>query len=153
MFMHKVSHLESSPPKVPMTILSSPTAAFRGPVQRRVGASRAPQLQTHLSSLSPRQTCSSCQEAGATIGCCHKGCLHTYHYPCASDAGKSPSRQVRRCGHSSLNQPHSTPALSFPLLPQQFFIFWCHSARPSAGQCWRDTSVPSHLLEKHSLQG
>ncbi|XP_020769913.2 retinoic acid-induced protein 1 [Odocoileus virginianus] len=32
-------------------------------------------------------TCSSCQEAGATIGCCHKGCLHTYHYPCASDAG------------------------------------------------------------------
>lgn len=32
-------------------------------------------------------TCSSCQEAGATIGCCHKGCIHTYHYPCASDAG------------------------------------------------------------------
>ncbi|ELV14008.1 Retinoic acid-induced protein 1 [Tupaia chinensis] len=31
--------------------------------------------------------CSSCQEAGATIGCCHKGCVHTYHYPCASDAG------------------------------------------------------------------
>nr|XP_023509433.1 retinoic acid-induced protein 1 isoform X2 [Equus caballus] len=32
-------------------------------------------------------TCSSCQEAGATIGCCQKGCIHTYHYPCASDAG------------------------------------------------------------------
>ncbi|XP_016051985.1 PREDICTED: retinoic acid-induced protein 1 [Miniopterus natalensis] len=32
-------------------------------------------------------TCSSCQEVGATIGCCHKGCVHTYHYPCASDAG------------------------------------------------------------------
>lgn len=32
-------------------------------------------------------TCSSCQEPGATIGCCHKGCTHTYHYPCASDAG------------------------------------------------------------------
>lgn len=32
-------------------------------------------------------TCSSCQEAGATIGCCHKGCVHTYHYPCASDSG------------------------------------------------------------------
>ncbi|CAK6437599.1 unnamed protein product [Pipistrellus nathusii] len=32
-------------------------------------------------------TCASCQEAGATIGCCHKGCVHTYHYPCASDAG------------------------------------------------------------------
>uniref|UniRef100_A0A8C3W0Q0 Retinoic acid induced 1 n=1 Tax=Catagonus wagneri TaxID=51154 RepID=A0A8C3W0Q0_9CETA len=32
-------------------------------------------------------TCSSCQEAGATIGCCHEGCLHAYHYPCASDAG------------------------------------------------------------------
>ncbi|XP_022347137.1 retinoic acid-induced protein 1 [Enhydra lutris kenyoni] len=32
-------------------------------------------------------TCSSCQEAGATIGCGHKGCSHTYHYPCASDAG------------------------------------------------------------------
>lgn len=38
----------------------------------------------------PHQTCSSCQEAGATIGCCHKGCAHTYHYPCASDAGESP---------------------------------------------------------------
>uniref|UniRef100_K9J0Q9 Putative transcription factor 20 n=1 Tax=Desmodus rotundus TaxID=9430 RepID=K9J0Q9_DESRO len=33
------------------------------------------------------RTCSSCQEAGATIGCSHKGCIHTYHYPCASDAG------------------------------------------------------------------
>ncbi|KAM6184867.1 retinoic acid-induced protein 1 [Rhynchocyon petersi] len=32
-------------------------------------------------------TCSSCQEGGATIGCCHKGCTHAYHYPCASDAG------------------------------------------------------------------
>ncbi|XP_077019482.1 retinoic acid-induced protein 1 isoform X2 [Tamandua tetradactyla] len=32
-------------------------------------------------------TCSSCQEAGATIGCCHKGCVHTYHFPCASEAG------------------------------------------------------------------
>ncbi|XP_006774032.1 PREDICTED: retinoic acid-induced protein 1 [Myotis davidii] len=32
-------------------------------------------------------TCSSCHEAGATVGCCHKGCGHTYHYPCASDAG------------------------------------------------------------------
>uniref|UniRef100_A0A286Y307 Retinoic acid induced 1 n=1 Tax=Cavia porcellus TaxID=10141 RepID=A0A286Y307_CAVPO len=32
-------------------------------------------------------TCSSCQEAGATIGCSYKGCIHTYHYPCASDAG------------------------------------------------------------------
>uniref|UniRef100_A0A8C2UI46 Retinoic acid induced 1 n=1 Tax=Chinchilla lanigera TaxID=34839 RepID=A0A8C2UI46_CHILA len=32
-------------------------------------------------------TCSSCQEAGATIGCSYKGCVHTYHYPCASDAG------------------------------------------------------------------
>lgn len=48
----------------------------------------APWPQTHASSLSPHQTCSSCQEAGATIGCCHKGCIHTYHYPCASDAGK-----------------------------------------------------------------
>ncbi|KAF7480534.1 retinoic acid-induced protein 1 [Marmota monax] len=32
-------------------------------------------------------TCSSCQEAGATIGCSYKGCVHSYHYPCASDAG------------------------------------------------------------------
>lgn len=32
-------------------------------------------------------TCSSCQEAGATIGCSYKGCVYTYHYPCASDAG------------------------------------------------------------------
>ncbi|XP_045149321.1 retinoic acid-induced protein 1 [Echinops telfairi] len=34
-------------------------------------------------------TCSGCQETGATIGCCHKGCVHTYHYPCASDTGCS----------------------------------------------------------------
>ncbi|XP_060059207.1 retinoic acid-induced protein 1 [Erinaceus europaeus] len=32
-------------------------------------------------------TCTGCQEVGATIGCCHKGCMHTYHYPCASEAG------------------------------------------------------------------
>ncbi|XP_006901263.1 PREDICTED: retinoic acid-induced protein 1 [Elephantulus edwardii] len=32
-------------------------------------------------------TCSSCQGGGATIACCHKGCIHSYHYPCASDAG------------------------------------------------------------------
>nr|XP_044987301.1 retinoic acid-induced protein 1 [Jaculus jaculus]XP_044987302.1 retinoic acid-induced protein 1 [Jaculus jaculus]XP_044987303.1 retinoic acid-induced protein 1 [Jaculus jaculus]XP_044987304.1 retinoic acid-induced protein 1 [Jaculus jaculus] len=31
--------------------------------------------------------CSSCHEAGATIACSYKGCVHTYHYPCASDAG------------------------------------------------------------------
>ncbi|XP_049730702.1 retinoic acid-induced protein 1 isoform X1 [Elephas maximus indicus] len=41
-------------------------------------------------------TCSSCQEAGATIGCCHKGCVHTYHYPCASDAGKSQPAEAGR---------------------------------------------------------
>ncbi|CAM2099853.1 unnamed protein product [Caretta caretta] len=31
--------------------------------------------------------CSSCQQAGATIGCCHKGCAQTYHYACAIDTG------------------------------------------------------------------
>ncbi|XP_032287548.1 retinoic acid-induced protein 1 isoform X1 [Phoca vitulina] len=43
-------------------------------------------------------TCSSCQEAGATIGCCHKGCTHTYHYPCATDAGKSQPQGTGRPG-------------------------------------------------------
>lgn len=49
---------------------------------------KQPPRHSHL--LSPHQTCASCQEAGATISCCHKGCVHTYHYPCASDAGESP---------------------------------------------------------------
>lgn len=49
--------------------------------------------------------------------------------------------------------PLDAPPPTFPLLPQQFFIFWCLSARPSAGQCWPDTSFLSHLLEKHRLQG
>lgn len=31
--------------------------------------------------------CPSCQQAGATIGCCHKGCAQTYHYACAIDTG------------------------------------------------------------------
>lgn len=31
--------------------------------------------------------CSSCQQAGATVGCCQKGCPHTYHYACAIDTG------------------------------------------------------------------
>ncbi|XP_067162531.1 retinoic acid-induced protein 1 [Apteryx mantelli] len=31
--------------------------------------------------------CSSCQQAGATVGCCQKGCPHTYHYACAVDTG------------------------------------------------------------------
>ncbi|XP_030068615.1 retinoic acid-induced protein 1 [Microcaecilia unicolor] len=31
--------------------------------------------------------CSTCQRAGATVGCCHKGCTQSYHYPCANDTG------------------------------------------------------------------
>ncbi|XP_030316017.1 retinoic acid-induced protein 1 isoform X1 [Calypte anna] len=31
--------------------------------------------------------CSSCQQAGATVSCCQKGCPHTYHYTCAIDTG------------------------------------------------------------------
>ncbi|NXA38360.1 RAI1 protein, partial [Eudromia elegans] len=31
--------------------------------------------------------CSSCQQAGATVGCCQKGCPHSYHYACAVDTG------------------------------------------------------------------
>lgn len=34
------------------------------------------------------QKCSSCQQAGATVGCCQKGCPHTYHYACAVDTGE-----------------------------------------------------------------
>ncbi|XP_075292150.1 retinoic acid-induced protein 1 [Opisthocomus hoazin] len=33
--------------------------------------------------------CSSCQQAGATVGCCQKGCPHAYHYACAIDTGCS----------------------------------------------------------------
>ncbi|XP_029432343.1 retinoic acid-induced protein 1 [Rhinatrema bivittatum] len=31
--------------------------------------------------------CSGCQQAGASVGCCHKGCAQSYHYPCANDTG------------------------------------------------------------------
>uniref|UniRef100_A0A8D2LTW7 Retinoic acid induced 1 n=1 Tax=Varanus komodoensis TaxID=61221 RepID=A0A8D2LTW7_VARKO len=31
--------------------------------------------------------CSSCQQAGATVGCCYKGCAQTFHYTCAIDTG------------------------------------------------------------------
>lgn len=31
--------------------------------------------------------CTSCHEPGATISCSYKGCIHTYHYPCANDTG------------------------------------------------------------------
>ncbi|KFP04791.1 Retinoic acid-induced protein 1, partial [Calypte anna] len=49
--------------------------------------------------------CSSCQQAGATVSCCQKGCPHTYHYTCAIDTGcllteesfslKCPKHKVR----------------------------------------------------------
>ncbi|NXA49377.1 RAI1 protein, partial [Nothocercus julius] len=49
--------------------------------------------------------CSSCQQAGATVGCCQKGCPHCYHYACAVDTGcllteesfslKCPKHKVR----------------------------------------------------------
>lgn len=46
---------------------------------------------THKDSLAflSLQPCTSCHEAGATISCSYKGCIHTYHYPCANDTGKS----------------------------------------------------------------
>ncbi|KAJ7305974.1 hypothetical protein JRQ81_010340 [Phrynocephalus forsythii] len=33
--------------------------------------------------------CSSCQQVGATMSCCHKGCSQTFHYTCAVDTGCS----------------------------------------------------------------
>uniref|UniRef100_A0A8D0PHP3 PHD-type domain-containing protein n=1 Tax=Sus scrofa TaxID=9823 RepID=A0A8D0PHP3_PIG len=71
------------------------------------------------------RTCSSCQEAGATIGCCHEGCLHAYHYPCASDAGKSqtPAREVGGAGTAPCTSP--ARALGFPLLRGNAFAFLC----------------------------
>ncbi|RLV93341.1 hypothetical protein DV515_00013473 [Chloebia gouldiae] len=49
-------------------------------------------VSPHLSFPAPKsrvrvQKCSSCQQAGATVGCCQKGCPHTYHYACAIDTG------------------------------------------------------------------
>ncbi|XP_053550362.1 retinoic acid-induced protein 1 [Bombina bombina] len=31
--------------------------------------------------------CPKCQRSGATVGCSHKGCLQSYHYTCAVEAG------------------------------------------------------------------
>lgn len=135
---------------------------FQGPRGGR-GGGRAPQLQTHLSSLSPRQTCSSCQEAGATIGCCHKGCIHTYHYPCASDAGKSqpkgtegrgtqaqlleltpldPSASLFSCPSNSLPSRVSRPG---PVLGSAAD----KETRQSPATCWR--SAQKHKLQSGKL--
>ncbi|XP_074866830.1 retinoic acid-induced protein 1 [Carettochelys insculpta] len=37
--------------------------------------------------LAAEARCASCQHAGATVGCCQKGCVQTYHYACAIDTG------------------------------------------------------------------
>ncbi|XP_040212277.1 retinoic acid-induced protein 1 [Rana temporaria] len=31
--------------------------------------------------------CPKCQKSGATVGCSHKGCVQSYHYTCAMEAG------------------------------------------------------------------
>lgn len=61
-------------------LLCHPSRNAAGPVDH---------TRTHsLAFLSP-QPCASCHEPGATISCSYKGCIHTYHYPCANDTGKS----------------------------------------------------------------
>ncbi|XP_048348563.1 retinoic acid-induced protein 1 isoform X2 [Sphaerodactylus townsendi] len=37
--------------------------------------------------MSANVRCSSCQQVGATVGCCHKDCAQTFHYTCAIDTG------------------------------------------------------------------
>lgn len=105
MFIHEVSHLEAPPPKVPMTIPELSYSCLSRACSEKGGGLPGPSAADSPVFFSSPDVFQLPRKAGATIGCCHKGCLHTYHYPCASDAGKSPSRQVRRCGHSSLDQP------------------------------------------------
>ena len=33
------------------------------------------------------QMCSVCHDAGATVGCLHKGCSQKFHVTCAVEAG------------------------------------------------------------------
>ncbi|XP_069066169.1 retinoic acid-induced protein 1 [Pleurodeles waltl] len=39
------------------------------------------------SDMAAKVVCPGCQQAGASITCCHKGCAQTYHFTCAIDAG------------------------------------------------------------------
>ena len=151
MVMHEVSHPPPGElptqgaddhPELPHSCLS------RACSEKGVGASRAPQGQTHLSSLSPCQTCSSCQEAGATIGCCHKGCLHTYHYPCASDAGKSALADRRLGMRAQLLEPAPLDPPCFLFCPSSLssgvsqpgpLLGNAGETRHSSATCWRST--------------
>lgn len=39
------------------------------------------------SDMAAKVVCPGCQQAGASISCCHKSCAQTYHFTCAIDAG------------------------------------------------------------------
>ncbi|XP_069501827.1 retinoic acid-induced protein 1 [Ambystoma mexicanum] len=39
------------------------------------------------SDMAAKVVCPSCQQAGASVSCCHKGCAQTYHFTCANDTG------------------------------------------------------------------
>lgn len=105
-------HLPPPPCRPPGTLLGREGGGARGGPVGGPGL----QPQTHPSSLFLCQTCSGCQEAGATIGCGHKGCSHTYHYPCASDAGKS---QPQGIGGPVCTRSPSSPSPLAPLSPGQ----------------------------------
>ncbi|XP_059763337.1 retinoic acid-induced protein 1 isoform X1 [Balaenoptera ricei] len=108
-------------------------------------------------------TCSSCQEAGATIGCCHKGCIHTYHYPCASDAGKSQPEGTEGRGTQAqllelapldpLASLFSCPSNSLPSrvsgLGPVLGSAGDKETHQSPATCWR--SVQKHKLQSGKL--
>ncbi|KAB0401135.1 hypothetical protein E2I00_011477, partial [Balaenoptera physalus] len=115
--------------------------------------------------LGPGRTCSSCQEAGATIGCCHKGCIHTYHYPCASDAGKSQPEGTEGRGTQAqllelapldpLASLFSCPSNSLPSrvsgLGPVLGSAGDKETHQSPATCWR--SVQKHKLQSGKLHG
>ncbi|XP_010001894.1 PREDICTED: retinoic acid-induced protein 1, partial [Chaetura pelagica] len=74
------------------TRLPKPVAAQKGPGTLMAGKRcRNPSgklygLQEAVKAAADLK-CSSCQQAGATVSCCQKGCPHTYHYACAIDTG------------------------------------------------------------------
>ncbi|XP_017589771.1 PREDICTED: retinoic acid-induced protein 1 [Corvus brachyrhynchos] len=115
---------QSSPNVVAKNLGLLPKKRNRKGKAAALGMAKAPlnpglSVSPHLSFPAPNsrvrvQKCSSCQQAGATVGCCQKGCPHTYHYACAVDTGcllTEESFSLRCPKHKVSPEPPVHPAM------------------------------------------
>lgn len=80
------------------------------------------------------------ERQGPPQGAAYKECPPTITRVPAT-RGKSPSRQVRRCGHSSLNQP-TQPCPELTSSAPAVTLLVSLRREPSAGQCWQEHLSP-----------